>query len=645
MFPMRLAAGLPPLLSAWNPLNPAYFTLGLVVVLFLLLAFTSLAPDIILIAGVVVLVVSGLLGPSDALAGLSNEGMVTVAVLYIVGAGVRETGGVDWIAKSLFGRPKSLLMAIVRLVYPVMGLSAFMNNTPLVAMLLPAVGDFAKSQRIAPSKLMIPLSYAAILGGTMTLIGTSTNIVVQGMVQKEVNKQEAAVQQGAVIAPKRRMQPLGMFVVSWVGVPAALIGGIYVVFAARYLLPDRRPALSTTDDPKEYTVEMQVEAGSPLVGQTIESAGLRHLPGLFLAEIDRDGNAIPAVSPREVLRAGDQLLFVGVVDSIVELQRIRGLVPATEDVFHLKAPRPQRCLIEAVVSNTCPLVGMTIRDSRFRSHYNAVVVAVARNGQRLHQKIGDVVLHAGDVLLVEAHPSFADQQRTSRDFFLVSKVESSTPPKHELALLAVGIVAAMVLVNSGPDLLKVVGSVVPALLPIAEALPKISVFMAALLAAAAMLLTRCVSIETARQSIDWEVLLAIGASFALGVALDKSGAAQMIADVTNSLAGGNPWIALAVIYFVTVIVTELITNNAAAALMFPFALATANQLGVSYLPFVIAVMMAASAGFATPIGYQTNLMVYGPGGYRFSDYLKVGVPLDILIGIVTIAIAPWAYPF
>jgi di/tricarboxylate transporter len=615
----------------WLGLSPAHFTLGLVVALFLLLAFTSLAPDIILIGGAVVLLVTGILSPGDALAGLSNEGVATVAVLYIVGAGVRETGGVDWIAKSLFGRPKSLVMAIVRLVFPAMGLSAFMNNTPLVAMLLPAVGDFAKSQRIAPSKLMIPLSYAAILGGTMTLIGTSTNLVVQGMI---INHPD--------LGPQHR---LGMFAVAWVGVPAALLGGIYVVFAARYLLPDRRPALSTTDDPKEYTVEMQVEADSPLVGQTIENAGLRHLPGLFLAEIDRDGNAIPAVSPREVLRAGDQLLFVGVVESIVELQRIRGLVPATEDVFHLKAPRPQRCLIEAVVSNTCPLVGMTIRDSRFRSHYNAVVVAVARNGQRLHQKIGDIVLHAGDVLLVEAHPSFADQQRSSRDFFLVSKIDQSTPPKHELALLALGILAAMVLVVSGRDVLAVIAGAFPALAGGLAWVPQFSIFIAALLAAAAMLMTRCVSLETARKSIDWEVLLAIAASFALGAALDKSGAAKMIADITRTLAGGHPWIALALIYFVTLIVTELITNNAAAALMFPFALATANQLGVSYLPFVITVMMAASAGFATPIGYQTNLMVYGPGGYRFSDYLKVGIPLDILVGLITIAIAPWAYPF
>jgi len=203
----------------------------------------------------------------------------------------------------------------------------------------------------------------------------------------------------------------------------------------------------------------------------------------------------------------------------------------------------------------------------------------------------------------------------------------------------------MVLVVSGRDLLAVAAGIVPPLAPVAAWFPQLSMLMAALLAASFMLVLRCVSIESARKSIDWEVLLAIAASFALGTALDKSGAAKMIADSTTSLAGGNPWIALGFIYFITLVVTELITNNAAAALMFPFALATAQSLNVSYLPFVIAVMMAASAGFATPIGYQTNLMVYGPGGYRFTDYVKVGVPLDLLIMAITVAVAPWAYPF
>ncbi len=591
-----------------SPVTPAQFTLGVVGLVFGLLMLGNVAPDVILIGAVVLLLVSGVLTPGEALSGMSNEGMLTVGVLFVVGAAVRETGGIDYVAGWLFGRPKTPMRAVARMTFPVMGLSAFMNNTPLVAMLIPAVTDWARQNRWPASKFLIPLSYAAILGGTCTLIGTSTNLVVQGMLL------EAMPATGG----------LGMFDIAWVGLPAALVGGVYIILASRWLLPDRRPPISTHTDPREYTVEMQVPDDSPLIGKSIESAGLRHLPGVYVAEIDRDGNVLAAVSPQEVLRAGDRLLFVGIIESVVDLQRVRGLVPATDQVAKLSAPRPQRCLIEAVVSNSCPLVGKSIRDGRFRNVYNAVVVAVARNGERLHKKIGDIILHAGDTLLVEAHPSFADQQRDSRDFFLVSRLPDSNPPRHDRALLAVLILVAMVVVVS---------------------FEWMSMLKASMLAAGLMLFTRSIAIETARRAVDWEVLLAIASSFALGTALEKTGAASEIALGMIDFAGGSPWIALAVIYGATLIATELITNNAAAALMFPFAIKTASGLDANYMPFVVAVMMAASAGFATPIGYQTNLMVYGPGGYRFSDYVKIGVPLDILIWVITVALAPLVWPF
>ncbi len=597
--------------SSW--LTAAHFTLGVVGLIFVLLAITPLPPDVILVAGVVVLLLTGVLTPGEALSGMSNEGMITVGVLFIVGAAVRETGGVEWIANRLFGRPQTPTTAVARMMLPTVVLSAFMNNTPLVAMLIPAVSDWAAELRMPVSKFMIPLSYAAILGGTCTLIGTSTNLVVQGLVIKEHLR---GLEGG-----------LAMFDIAWVGIPAALVGVGFIVLLSPWLLPDRKPALSTQTDPREYTVEMQVASDSPLVGRSIEQAGLRHLPGVYLAEIDRGGTVLAAVSPQETLHADDRLLFVGVVESVVDLQKIRGLLPATDQVFKLEEPRLQRCLIEAVVSNSCPMVGRTIRDGRFRSVYNAVVVAVARNGERLHKKIGDIVLRPGDTLLVEAHPSFADQQRNSRDFFLVSRIEESTPPRHDRALIALTLLVALV---------------------ICVTMEWISMLKGAMLVSGIMMATRCVSLRSARRSVDWEVLVAIAASFALGTALEKTEAAKEIADRTISLAQGDPWLSLGVVYAITLVVTELITNNAAAALMFPLALATSRNLGadgVNPMPFIIVVMMAASAGFATPIGYQTNLMVYGPGGYRFSDYVKIGVPLDILIGVITVAIAPFVWPF
>lgn len=570
------------------------------------LVFTAVGPDLALIGGLIVLMLAGILSPAEMVRGLSNEGLVTVAVLYVVSAGMRETGAIDLIAMRVLGRPKTTAAAIVRLLIPVTAISAFVNNTPLVAMLIPVVNDWAKRQQIAASKLMIPLSYAAILGGTCSLIGTSTNLVVDGLFIKS---------QG---------YGLPMFEISKVGIPAAIVGCAFIMLTSRWLLPDRRPAISHSDDPRSYTAEMLVAPDSPLVGKSIEDAGLRHLPGVYLAEIDRDGHVLPAVSPQERLRENDRLVFVGIVESVVDLQKTRGLVPATDQVFKLESPRDVRCLIEAVVSNTCPLVGKTIRDGNFRTVYNAVVVAVARNGERINKKIGDVVLWPGDTLLVEAHPSFVDQQRNSRDFFLVSQLENSNPLRHERAFLALGIMAAMVTLASTGLL---------------------TMLQAAFLAAAAMLITRCCTAAVARRTIDWPILLAIGASFAFGDALQNTGAAKALADGMIGAAQGKPVVALGMFYLVTLILTELITNNAAAALMFPLGLATAANMNVNAMPFVIATMMAASAGFATPIGYQTNLMVYGPGGYRFNDYVKIGVPLDILIMIVTVVLSPFIWPF
>lgn len=585
----------------------AWYTLGVLVLTFVLLAWGKTSPAAIMWGGVALLYGVGILSVDKALAGLANEGMVTVAVLYIVGAGVTETGAIDFLAHRCLGNPRSSTTAVARLMIPTATISAFINNTPLVAMLIPIVRDWGKKNRISASKVMLPLSIASILGGSCSLIGTSTNLVVSGLYEKRFPG-----------------QALAMFDISWVGIPAAIVGCAFVIGTSRWLLPDRRPALSQLEDPRQYTVEMLVDATSPIIGRTIEEAGLRHLPGAYLAEIDRDGMILPAVSPEERLRENDRLVFVGVVDSVIDLQRTRGLKPATDQVFKLSAPRAERCLIEAVVSNTCSLLGKSIRDGRFRSRYGAVVLATARNGERLSGKIGDIVLQSGDTLLLEGHPSFVEQNRNSRDFFLVSRLQDTTPPHYEKARSALAILAAMIaFAGSG----------------------WLSMLQAASLAAGLMILTRCCTVEIAKRNLNSDVLLAIAAAFAMSAALERTGAAHAIANAMTSVAGGSPWGTLAMVYLGTVVVTELVTNNAAAALMFPLGIEAAQGLGVNHFPFVIAVMMAASNGYATPIGYQTNLMVYGPGGYRFSDYLKLGVPLDLLICAVAVALAPLVWPF
>ncbi len=584
----------------------AWLTLAVVIFIIGILIFTRIAPDVLLIGGVVILLLFNVLTPKQALIGMSNQGMITVGVLYVVVAGMIETGGISWIIERLLGKPKSVRNAQVKMMPPVMVLSSFLNNTPVVAMLIPAVKEWAKLFRLPVSQLMIPLSYASIFGGVCTLIGTSTNLVIYGLL----------IDNG--------MRTMGMFDITWVGLPAGVIAFIYILVMGKYLLPDRQPAISAYDDAREYTVEMIVEKDSPLEGKSIEEARLRNLPGTFLMEIDRDGDILAVVSPQEKIHGGDRLVFCGIVESVVDLQKIRGLKPATDQVFKLDAPRSTRCLIEAVVSDSCSLIGKTIRDGGFRSRYNAVVIAVARNGARIKKKIGDIVLNQGDTLLLETNPAFFQQQRNSRDFYLISKVDDSTPMRHDRSLIASFILIAMV---------------------VCAAVGLLSMLKAAMLAAGLMLITRCCSVNAARRSVDWNVLLVIAASFGIGNALQVTGLAETIAGNLISLGGGNPWISLAIVYFVTTAFTELITNNAAAVLIFPIALETAKGLGVDIMPFAVTIMIAASASFATPIGYQTNLMVYGPGGYRFSDYLKIGLPLNVVYGITTVILTPLVWRF
>lgn len=613
----------------------AVVALCVLVAVFLVLALTRIPPDAALVGALVILLFSGVLTNSEALSGFSNEGMITIAVLFVVGAGLTETGAVAALAERIFGRARTTAGAILRVMAPTAALSAFINNTPVVAMLIPAVSDWARQNRITPSKVLLPLSYAAILGGTCTIIGTSTNLVVNGLLIRAADHAQAT---GGAALPRG----LGLWDISWVGIPLVVIGILFVVTSHRLLLPNRQSAAPVREDPRRYITEMEVEIGSQLVGKTIEEAGLRHLPGLYLAEINRDGNVLPAVSPKEKLRANDRLVFVGVVESVRDLQKIRGLVPATNQVFKLDAPRSQRCLIEAVISDRCPLIGKTIRDGRFRSVYNAVVIAVAREGERLPGKIGDIVLRRGDTVLLEAHPSFMEAHRHSRDFYLLSRLEDSRPPRFEKAATALIVLAIMVLVVS---LSESLGDVTIQVGPVTAALGRITMLKGALLAAAAMILLRCCTLTEARRAVDWQLLVTIGAALGVGQALEKTGAASVIAGSLIDLAGGNPWLSLLFVHVITSVLTEMVTNNAAAALMFPFALATAGSLGVNPIPFVVSIMMAASASFATPLGYQTNLMVYGPGNYRFSDYLRAGIPMNILNTVVTVTLAPRIWPF
>ncbi|MBF0416795.1 MAG: SLC13 family permease [Magnetococcales bacterium] len=585
----------------------AWFALGVVAVCVAILARNRHAADAVLLGGVTLLLVFGIITPKQALAGLANEGMVTVGVLYVVVAGLESTGAVRWISEIILGKPRSMGHAIWRVALPIMIISPFLNNTPVVAMFIPAVGAWAARHRIPMSGLMMPLAFLTSAAGLCTLVGSSTNLVVHGLLQAQSG--------GAGFT---------LWELGWVGAPFTLTVLIYALVVGWKRIPERHTAIDSFANVREYTVEMMVDPNGPISGRSIRDAGLRQLPGLYLAEIQRAGEVLPAVSSDQILHGGDRLLFTGIVDSVVDLRSRRGLLPATDQVFKLDASVRERILVEAVISDACPLNGRTVRDGRFRTMYQAAILAIARNGQKLPGKVGDIVLRTGDQLLLETHPFFLEQYRLTRDFLLVRNVDHFHPVRHQRAPLALTILCGFVVMGT---------------------LGGMSTLEAALLSAGLMLLTGCVTSGEARRAVEWQVLLVIAASFGLGIALETTGAAKSVAVNLIGLVHHDPWGTLAAVYLVTVILTQVVTNNATAVLMFPIAMASAHDLQVSVMPFAVVVLVASSSSFATPIGYQVNLMVQGAGGYHFADYWRYGWPLTLLTGVVTLLMTPWIWPF
>lgn len=606
-----------------------WFILTLLVVMLYGLARFSHLADVIFLGGLTLLGILGIVTPDEALRGFSNPAMLTVAALFVVAAGLRDSGALDGIARRLLGQPKGERRSLVRLLLPVGFMSALLNNTTIVAMALPVVLDWCRKHRLSPSRYLMPLSHATVAGGIITLIGTSTNLVVHGFM---------------IESPQTGHRGMGFFEIGVVGLPIFLATLLYLLFVAPRLLPERKEFLEQIGAAqREYMVEMMVEPICPLIGQSVQDAGLRQLPGLFLVEIDRGGEIVSPVGPEERLESGDRLVFVGVVSTIVDLQRIRGLVPATEDAqSDSMLERLGRNLVEAVVSASSPLVGRSIRNANFRTVYDAAVVAVHRNGVRLKGKLGDIVLRTGDTLLLQAAGAFARVHRNNADFYLISEVGGTEPIRHERAGIALVILGVMVVMMAIPDFLPYLGAG-PA---IQNTMDRGRTFFA-LAAAGLMVICRCLSSATARRNIQWDVLFVIAASFGISAAMQKTGAASYIAALFMPLV--NAWGtlgALIAVYLATTILTEFLTNNAAAALMFPIAMATAAKMpdvtDPRGLAFVVAV--AASAAYSTPIGYQTNLMVFGPGGYKFTDFVKVGIPLNILSCIVTVTVVNFVWP-
>ncbi|MEM1330302.1 MAG: SLC13 family permease [Planctomycetota bacterium] len=616
----------------------AWITVSVVGLLVAALISGRIGTDTAVLGALTLLMAFGVVTPERALGGFADTSVLMIAALFVVASGLTETGAMEQIAAKVLGRPRGERSAQLRLMLPVAAMSAFMNNTPIVAMYLPIVRSYARKLGVSPSRLYMPLAFAAILGGSCTLIGTSTNIAVMGLWLKEAESIGAALP-----------SPVTQFwAVAVVGLPATLLGTAVVLIFGRALLPARIAPDEAGAEGRAYSTAAVVEPGGPVDGKTIEQAGLRRLPGLFLYGIERAGDAGPerlnAVGPEQVLRGNDRLLFSGVVDSVVDLLKQRGLNPDDADqVQKLGLPDGARRVVEAVVSPRSPLIKRTVRESNFRARFNAAILAIHRGGQRLEGRIGDIVFQPGDTLLLATHHDFPKAHRNSNHFLLVSGIEGSRPVRHRKAWLAVAIMGLLVTLFTIP-----LGSIAASINQTTGwALPtgRIPTVVAAWVCAMLMVFTRCTTGTAARNSMSWDILLVIAGAIGIGRAMDDTGAARAIADAFFAVAGGlGPRALLFAFALLTMVISQLVTNKAAAVLLFPIAIVVAQDAGCDPFPFVVTLMAATACSFLTPLGFVVNLMVYGPGGYRFTDYLRLGIPLSLIVAALCAVAVPAVFP-
>lgn len=581
----------------------AWITIVTVLGMFTTLLFTKLRVDAVFLAVIGIFLVTGVLDTKEALSGFSSSSVVVIGVLFVVVAGLTHTGVLQWIVRHLLGEPNSYGKAVVRLMLPVAGLSSFLSNTTVVAMFVGIVKMWSKKLGISPSKLLIPLSYASGMGGVCTLIGTPPNLIISGLY---ADKTGTAMNVLATTIP-------GLF---------CLGVGVLSVIAMRRLLPDRKAPESAFEATTEYTVELLVPSDNKYIGETLGDAGLFHVKGGSLIEIYHfDGVPLP-VTEDEYIMGGDHLVYAGQIDEILELKNSHGLVSADHHVFSMSEVNRNRQLRTAYVNFGSSLIGTTIGGSTFEKENNLTLVAVARRGERIKETPRQVVLQAGDTLLLECPPrlNVNTNRLTSQLHFFESDQVVDISSK---TLISAVVMITMVVLS---------------------ALNVMPLLHCAFIAAAAMLLLRCCNMEQAMKAINWEILMVFAGSVVIGLAIQKTGIAERLALGILDVCGTNPIVVMTAICLVGTFITEFVSNTAAGAIFFPIMYEAAEKLGYEPYPFLIALMVSVSSSFATPIGSPTHMLVYGPGGYRFSDFMRIGLLMNLIILAANIFIVNVVYP-
>ena len=581
----------------------AWITIATVLTMFTVLLTTKLRTDLVFLGAIGVLFVTGVLDAKEAFSGFSSTSVVVIGVLFVVVAGLTYTGVLQWMVKHLLGQPDSYSKAIFRLMLPVAALSSFLSNTTVVALFVNIVKMWSKKLGIAPSKLLIPLSYASGMGGVCTLIGTPPNLIISGLYADHSGQTMNVL---ATTIP-------GLF---------CLFVGILSILAMRKLLPDRKAPDNAFESTTDYTVEMMVTADSPHIGQTIAEAGLSQVRGGKLIELIHYDTVISPVADDEPVMGGDRLVYAGQVDELLDLRKSHGLVNADHPVFTMSEMEEDRQLRTAYITFGSSLIGQSMDDSTFERDNNMVLVAVARRGQRIDQSPREVTLQAGDTLLFEcpakAHVD-TDRLASHLQFFDSQQVANFSSK----TLISTVIMLAMVALS---------------------ALGVMSLLQCAFIAAAAMLIFGCCSPDQAMKSINWDILMVFAGSVVLGLAIQKTGIAERMAFGILDVCGTNPIVVMTAICLVGTFITEFISNTAAGAMFFPIMYEAAEKLGYEPFPFLIALMISVSSSFATPIGSPTHMLVYGPGGYRFSDFMRIGLLMNLIILAANILIVNIVYP-
>ncbi|WP_221030268.1 SLC13 family permease [Actomonas aquatica] len=573
-------------------------------------------PDVTALTLFATLMVTGLLPAQEALTVFSNPAPITVGAMFVLSAALVKCGLIDRIS-TLVDRAGNLPYPVVIIVMVafVATLSAFVNNTPVVVVFLPVVLGLARKMKLAPSKLLIPLSYAAVLGGTCTLVGTSTNLIVNG------------------IAVSHGERAFSLFEIAWLGVPTAIIGAFYLAIVGKRVLPVREMLtdILTDEERREYITEAFIQANSPLAGKTINESGLKKARGVRVLEIVRNGVAIPLDPTETKLQPGDRMILSCRPKGIAHTRSVEGIDLVADLQLGLEQIAAQEgSLVEAVVTPQSALVGQTVRGVNFRQRFRIVPIAMHRKGRNVRSAIETLPIEPGDVLLMMGTDQAIDRLRNSDDLMLFDRARTPAKSASGKIALVIGVIAA------------VIAAATFGIAPIE---------VAAVTGCVVLLVAGVLKSKEAYAAVEWNLIFLIFGMLGMGLALERTGAASWLAthlvDGVNGLAplDYRPLVALGAIYLTTMVLTEILSNNAIAALMAPIALRVAAEMGVDARPFIVAVTFAASAAFSTPIGYQTNTYVYGVGGYRFTDFLKIGLPMNALCFGMALTVVPIIWPF